>query len=113
MRFIVEVIEPYAGKIFHPACGSGGMFVQSAKFVQNAKHDLSDIYVYGQEYMGETARLAKMNLMVNNIRGEITEGNSYEIDPYNSLGKFDFVMANPPFNVKSVKESTVKNDERF
>ncbi len=54
-----------------------------------------------------------MNLMVNNIRGEITETNSYENDPYSSLGKFDFVMANPPFNVKSVKESTVKNDERF
>ncbi len=113
VRFIVEVIEPYAGKIYDPACGSGGMFVQSAKFVQEAKHDLSDIYVYGQEYMGETARLAKMNLMVNNIRGEITEVNSYESDPYKSLDKFDFVMANPPFNVKSVKESTVKNDERF
>jgi len=113
VRFIVEVIEPYQGKIYDPACGSGGMFVQSAKFVQEVNHDLSDIYVYGQEYMGETARLAKMNLMVNNIRGEITETNSYENDPYTSLGKFDFVMANPPFNVKSVKESTVKNDERF
>lgn len=113
VRFIVEVIEPFAGKIYDPACGSGGMFVQSAKFIQEANHDLSDIYVYGQEYMGETARLAKMNLMVNNIRGEITEVNSYESDPYTSLGKFDFVMANPPFNVKSVKESTVKNDERF
>lgn len=113
VRFIVEVIEPYAGKIYDPACGSGGMFVQSAKFVQEAKHDLSDIYVYGQEYMGETARLAKMNLMVNNIRGEITETNSYENDPFEGSGKFDFVMANPPFNVKSVKESTVKNDERF
>jgi type I restriction enzyme M protein len=113
VRFIVEVIEPYAGKIYDPACGSGGMFVQSAKFVQEAKHDLTDIYVYGQEYMGETARLAKMNLLVNNIRGEITEVNSYESNPYGGLGKFDFVMANPPFNVKSVKESTVKNDERF
>jgi type I restriction enzyme M protein len=113
VRFIVEVIEPYAGKIYDPACGSGGMFVQSAKFIREANHDLSDIYVYGQEYMGETARLAKMNLMVNNIRGEITEVNSYEGDPYSSLGKFDFVMANPPFNVKSVKESTVKGDERF
>ena len=113
VRFIVEVIEPYAGKIYDPACGSGGMFVQSATFVKEANHDLNDIYVYGQEYMGETARLAKMNLMVNNIRGEITETNSYENDPYNGLGKFDFVMANPPFNVKSVKESTVKNDERF
>lgn len=113
VRFIVEVIEPYAGKIYDPACGSGGMFVQSATFVKEANHDLNDIYVYGQEYMGETARLAKMNLMVNNIRGEITETNSYENDPYEGLGKFDFVMANPPFNVKSVKESTVKNDERF
>ncbi|MCA6404192.1 MAG: N-6 DNA methylase, partial [Cytophagales bacterium] len=113
VRFIVEVIEPYAGKIYDPACGSGGMFVQSAKFIQEANHDLTDIYVCGQEYMGETVRLAKMNLMVNNIRGEITETNSYESDPYKSLGKFDFVMANPPFNVKSVKESTVKNDERF
>ena len=113
VRFIVEVIEPYAGKIYDPACGSGGMFVQSAKFIQEANHNLSDIYVCGQEYMGETARLAKMNLMVNNIRGEITETNSYENDPYTSLGKFDFVMANPPFNVKSVKESTVKNDPRF
>ena len=81
VRFIVEVIEPYAGKIYDPACGSGGMFVQSAKFIREANHDLSDIYVYGQEYMGETARLAKMNLMVNNIRGEITEVNSYEGDP--------------------------------
>lgn len=113
VRFIVEVIEPYAGKIYDPACGSGGMFVQSATFVREANHDLNDIYVYGQEYMGETARLAKMNLMVNNIRGEITETNSYENDPYEGLGKFDFVMANPPFNVKSVKETTVKNDERF
>lgn len=113
VRFIVEVIEPYSGKIYDPACGSGGMFVQSAKFIREANKDVNDIYVYGQEFMGETVRLAKMNLMVNNIRGEITEGNSYEIDPYDSFGKFDYVMANPPFNVKSVKESTVKNDKRF
>jgi len=113
VRFIVEVIEPYSGKIYDPACGSGGMFVQSAKFIREANKDVNEIYVYGQEFMGETVRLAKMNLMVNNIRGEITEGNSYEIDPYDSFEKFDYVMANPPFNVKSVKESTVKNDKRF
>ncbi len=113
VRFIVETIEPYKGKIFDPACGSGGMFVQSATFIKNANHDLNDIYVCGQEYMGETVRLAKMNLLVNNLRGEIVETNSYESDPHNSFGKFDFVMANPPFNVKSVKESTVKNDQRF
>lgn len=113
VRFIVEVIEPYKGKIYDPACGSGGMFVQSADFIAHEGHDLNDIYVYGQEYMGETVRLAKMNLLVHNLRGEITEANSYDSDPYDGFGKFDFVMANPPFNVKSVKESTVKNDERF
>ena len=113
VRFIVEVIEPYKGKIYDPACGSGGMFVQSADFIAHEGHDLSDIYVYGQEYMGETVRLAKMNLLVHNLRGEITEANSYDSDPYDGYGKFDFVMANPPFNVKSVKESTVKRDKRF
>jgi type I restriction enzyme M protein len=113
VRFIVEVIEPYKGKIYDPACGSGGMFVQSADFIAHEGHDLKDIYVYGQEYMGETVRLAKMNLLVHNLRGEITETNSYDSDPYEGFEKFDFVMANPPFNVKSVKESTVKNDERF
>lgn len=113
VRFIVEVIEPFKGKIFDPACGSGGMFVQSATFIRNANHDLNDIYVCGQEFMGETVRLAKMNLLVNNLRGEIIEANSYDADPHDSYGKFDYVMANPPFNVKSVKESTVKTDRRF
>ncbi|MGB0431906.1 MAG: type I restriction-modification system subunit M, partial [Bacteroidia bacterium] len=113
VRFIVEVIEPYKGKLYDPACGSGGMFVQSASFLRKIQHELSDIYVYGQEYMGETVRLAKMNLLVNNLRGDIAEVNSYAADPYKSLGKFDYVMANPPFNVKSVKEATVKDDERF
>jgi len=113
VRFIVEVIEPFSGKIFDPACGSGGMFVQSATFIRNANQDLNDIYVCGQEYMGETVRLAKMNLLVNNLRGEIIETNSYDSNPHDSYGKFDYVMANPPFNVKSVKESTVKEDKRF
>lgn len=113
VRFIVEVIEPFSGKLFDPACGSGGMFVQSATFIRNANHDLTDIYVCGQEFMGETVRLAKMNLLVNNLRGEIIEANSYDSDPHKSYGKFDYVMANPPFNVKSVKESTVKGDKRF
>ena len=113
VRFIVEVIEPYKGKIYDPACGSGGMFVQSANFIKHENHALNDIYVCGQENTGETVRLAKMNLLINNIRGEIKEVNSYESDPFKGLGKFDFVMANPPFNVKSVKEATVKDDKRF
>ena len=113
VRFIVEVIEPFQGKIFDPACGSGGMFVQSAHFLQKANKGIDKIYVEGQEFMGETVRLAKMNLLVNNLRGEIAEVNSYEIDQFGSKGKYDYVMANPPFNVKGVKESTVKNDARF
>ena len=77
MRFIVEVIEPYSGKLYDPACGSGGMFVRSPKFIQESKHDLSDIYVHGQEFVGQTARLAKMNLMVNNFRGEFFNSVGY------------------------------------
>ncbi len=113
VRFLVEVIEPFQGKIFDPACGSGGMFVQSANFLQKVNKDRNNIYVEGQEFMGETVRLAKMNLLVNNLRGKIAEVNSYEIDQFNSLGKYDYVLANPPFNVKGIKESTVKNDSRF
>ena len=113
VRFIVEVIEPFKGTLFDPACGSGGMFVQSANFLEKAKLSRDKIYVEGQEFMGETVRLAKMNLLVNNLRGEIAEVNSYETDQFNSFGKYDYVMANPPFNVKGIKESTVKNDSRF
>lgn len=115
VKFIVEVIEPYHGKVYDPACGSGGMFVQSAEFIRKRKkQDASDaIYVSGQEKTGDTVKLAKMNLMVNGLRGDIKQANSYADDPYNSFGKFDFVMANPPFNVKSVKESTVIDDKRF
>lgn len=113
VRFIVETIEPFQGMIFDPACGSGGMFVQSANFLSEVQQDRSKIYVEGQEFMGETVRLAKMNLMVNNLRGEIAEVNSYETDQFGSLGKYDYVMANPPFNVKGIQETTVKNDKRF
>ena len=113
VRFIVEVIEPYSGKIFDPACGSGGMFVQSANFLDKIKHKREDIYVCGQENEISTVKLAKMNLLVNNLRGEIKKANSYEENPYDSKNKFDYVMANPPFNVKGVKEATVKDDDRF
>jgi len=113
VRFIVEVIEPYSGKIFDPACGSGGMFVQSANFLDKTKHKREEIYVCGQENETSTVKLAKMNLLVNNLRGEIKKANSYEENPYDSKNKFNYVMANPPFNVKGVKEATVKDDDRF
>lgn len=113
VRLIVEIIEPFKGRVYDPACGSGGMFVQSAKFIERHRSDTSDIYVEGQEKTGDTVRLAKMNLLVNGLRGEIKQANSYADDPFESYGKFDYVMANPPFNVKTVKEDTVKDDPRF
>jgi type I restriction enzyme M protein len=116
VKIMVEFIEPYHGKIFDPACGSGGMFVQSNNFIQQhnlQKGSVTPISVYGQEKTMETVKLAKMNLAINGLRGEIKQGDSYAEDLYDSFGKFDFVMANPPFNVKEVNEDTVKKDRRF
>lgn len=114
VKLIVEVIEPYRGYIFDPACGSGGMFVQSAKFVENHKSNPSDtLSVFGEERVLETLRLAKMNLAVHGLSGDIRQGNSYYEDVHKSLGKFDFVMANPPFNVDAVDKERLKDDPRF
>jgi type I restriction enzyme M protein len=112
VKLIVEVIEPYHGRIFDPACGSGGMFVQSAKFVENHhKNPNAEIMVYGQEKTEETVRLCKMNLAVHGLEGEIREGNSYYEDIHDSVGKFDFVMANPPFNVDRIDKERLKDDK--
>jgi len=114
VKLIVETIEPYHGRIFDPACGSGGMFVQSARFVENhKKNPNAEIMVYGQEKTGETVRLCKMNLAVHGLSGDIREGNSYYEDIHESVGKFDFVMANPPFNVDRVDKERIKDDPRF
>jgi type I restriction enzyme M protein len=114
VKLIVEVIEPFHGRIFDPACGSGGMFVQSARFVQNhQKNPNAEITVFGQEKTKETVRLGKMNLAVHGLSGDIREGNSYYEDLHASLGKFDFVMANPPFNVDRVDKDRIKDDKRF
>lgn len=119
VKLIVEVIEPFHGKIYDPACGSGGMFVQSAAFVEHHKRKPSDeISVYGQEKTAETIRLCKMNLAVHGLSGDIRQGNTYYEDLHNSTnggkgGRFDFVMANPPFNVSGVDKEKVKEDPRF
>jgi type I restriction enzyme M protein len=113
VKLIVEIIEPYHGKILDPACGSGGMFVQSAHFVENHHRKASsEISVYGQEKVADTVRLCKMNLAVHGLSGDIKEGNTYYEDIHNSVGAFDFVMANPPFNVKKVDFEKVKGDKR-
>jgi len=120
VKLMVEIIEPHGGKVYDPACGSGGMFVQSAEFITahradaNAQGKAEDgIYVYGQEKTLETVKLAKMNLAVNGLRGTVIQANTYAEDPHGSLGQFDYVMANPPFNVDDVAVSAVEKDPRF
>ena len=118
VQYMVEVLEPKEGRILDPACGSGGMFVQAGNYIkkQKEKHGENhgiDLRAYGVEKVGKTVNLAKMNLFLNEIRGEIKEGNSYYSDPYNSMGNFDYVMANPPFNVTGIELDSVKDQERF
>lgn len=113
VRLMVEMIEPYHGRILDPACGSGGMFVQSADFVQRSNANPDNISVYGIEKEGETVKLARMNMFLHGLNNHIVHSNSYYFDPHNSYGAFDFVMANPPFNVDDVSYDKVKNDRRF
>ena len=115
VRYMVEVLKPTEGEIFDPACGSGGMFVQTAHYIANHKEKGNELNLraYGVEKTGATVKLAKMNLALNNIRGTITEDNSYYNDPYNCFGRFDYVMANPPFNVDGIELSDVKEQPRF
>lgn len=114
VKLIVEAIEPYHGRILDPACGSAGMFVQSANFVRRHKKSPStEISLYGQEKVAETIRLSRMSLAVHGLSGDIKQGNTYYEDVHNSLGKFDFVMANPPFNVDGVDKEKIKDDRRF
>jgi type I restriction enzyme M protein len=113
VKLIVEIIEPFHGKILDPACGSGGMFVQSAAFVEHHKKTVNEISIYGQEKVAETIRLCKMNLAVHGLSGDIRQANTYYEDIHKSVGKFDFVMANPPFNVDKVDKERIKDDPRY
>ena len=115
---MVEVLDPQPGdkKFLDPACGSGGMFVQAARYMHNhnaSEADQMKFRCYGVEKEPDTVKLAKMNLLLNNVRGEITEANSFYSDPYSAFGAFDYVMANPPFNVDEVVVEKVINDARF
>lgn len=118
VRYMVEVLQPTSGdKMFlDPACGSGGMFVQAARYMHahNASQtDMMKFRCYGVEKEPDTVKLAKMNLLLNNVRGSIVEANSFYADPHNAVGRFDYVMANPPFNVDEVVYERVKDDRRF
>jgi type I restriction enzyme M protein len=113
VKLIVEIIEPFHGRIYDPACGSGGMFVQSAAFVEHHKKAITDLSIYGQEKVAETIRLCKMNLAVHGLTGDIRQANTYYEDLHKGVGEFDFVMANPPFNVDKVDKERLKEDPRF
>jgi type I restriction enzyme M protein len=111
VRFLVEVIEPYHGAAFDPATGSGGMFVQSARFVSEHKKDPSrELSIHGHEKVGVNVALARMNLAMHGLEGDVREANSYYEDPFESTGRFDFVLANPPFNVNAVDKERLEAD---
>lgn len=114
VRLIVEIIEPFHGRVFDPACGSGGMFVQCAKFVERHNESASrKLSVFGAEKTDDTVPLAKMNLALHGLSGDIRQANSYYEDPHSAVGAFDYVMANPPFNVDKIKKDQLAGDRRF
>ncbi len=111
---IVNVIEPDHGTVFDPASGSGGMFVQSSHFIEHAGGDTArKVVFYGQEKNRDTIRIAKMNLAVHGLEGKIAEAITYYQDEHTLVGKCDFVMANPPFNVDLVDAERIKTDPRL
>ncbi len=115
VKLIVNIIEPYKGKIFDPACGSGGMFTQSLQYIKEHKDEniTGSITVHGQEIKQQTIKMAKMNLAINWLEWDIKEGNSLYQDEFSSIGKYDFVMANPPFNVSGIDKSKIAHDPRY
>ena len=114
VQMIVNAIEPDHGKVLDPACGSGGMFVQSAHFIEKMKQDPTKVATfYGQEKNATTIRLGKMNLAVHGLEGKIEPGITYYTDAHELVGKCDFVMANPPFNVDEVDAERIRKDPRL
>jgi len=113
VKLLAEIIKPFHGRILDPACGSGGMFVQSARFVaEHQKDPAAELAICGVEKTDETGRLCRLNLAVHGLEGDIRHGgnvNSYYDDPHAATGQFDFVLANPPFNVNAVDKERLKD----
>ncbi len=119
VKLLVEMLEPYKGRVYDPCCGSSGMFVQSVEFIhahasgnENAGKVRADISIYGQESNYTTWRLAKMNLAIRGIEGQIAHGDSFQNDRHPDL-KADYILANPPFNVSDWRGELLKGDKRW
>src|ERR687891_2746521 len=112
VRLLVEMIEPYKGRVYDPCCGSGGMFVQSEKFIEAHRGKVGDISIYGQESNYTTWRLAKMNLAIRGIDAQIAHGDTFHNDKHPDL-KADYVLANPPFNDSDWRGELLKDDKRW
>ena len=114
VRTIVEILQPYAGRVYDPCCGSGGMFVQSAKFIQNHQKDINNISVYGQEANPSTWKMAHMNVAIRGLEANL--GKSYADTFFNDQHptlKADFIMANPPFNLSDWGADKLEKDVRW
>lgn len=112
VRVLVEMLAPYKGRVYDPCCGSGGMFVSSEKFIEAHSGKLGDISIYGQESNYTTWRLAKMNLAIRGIDGQIAHGDTFHNDKHPDL-KADYVLANPPFNDSDWRGELLKDDKRW
>ena len=112
VKLLVEMLEPYRGRIYDPACGSGGMFVWSEKFVQEHSGRAGDIAIYGQELNETTWRLAKMNMAIRGIDADLRRGDTLHDDKFPDL-KADYIIANPPFNISDWGQEQLQNDIRW
>ncbi|MFX1283341.1 MAG: type I restriction-modification system subunit M [Promethearchaeota archaeon] len=112
VKLLIEMIQPYKGRVYDPCCGSGGMFVQSDEFVQFHGGKANDIKIYGQESNRKTWNLCKMNLAIHGINGDIKWGDSFSNDSHKDL-KADYILANPPFNLKDWKGDQFRQDARW
>jgi type I restriction enzyme M protein len=112
VKLLTEMLEPYKGKIYDPACGSGGMFVQSIDFIKSHQGNTKDVSIYGQELTATTYKLAKMNLAIRGISGNLGEvpANTFFKDQHPDL-KADYIMANPPFNQKDWRDKNELTDD--
>ena len=114
VEMMVEILQPYKGRVFDPCCGSGGMFVQCSKFVKEHRGKVDDISIYGQESNPGTWKMAKMNLAIRGLSGDLGDrnGDSFTDDLHKSL-RADFILANPPYNIKDYWKPSLEGDPRW